>query len=588
MHPPPGRRRRLTAAAAAGAAAALLTAPAAGAATVASEPTGGPDRASFAVVDGSDSRSLPAAANAYDYDGDRLQDLYTVRKSDGALLFHAGNGDGTFAAAVAKGTGWGGFDVVMAGDLTGDGVPDLLGRDARTGTLFTYPGNGSGGLGARISAGTGWNALGAFTSGGDFDDDGDLDLYAVRRPGDVLRFYPGNGDGTFAAPWGVDLNQVPDQVWDEAAALGTIGSVTGEGGPDLLLYTSDGGLHLLRTESSTILDYEHSVSREPQDRQRFRQITSVGDQTSDGAADLVATDSRTGELVMFASDPVYGFTIEPVAGGAGEAGSYRLPATDLDRTYDYDLTGTADIMARRTGGTDMAFYPGTGTGFGPSAPLNIYFGWEDLIESAGDIDGDGYADLLARSTGTGELKVLPGIGSPGYLELQSPVVQVGTGWHRMSAIVSGHDHDGDGAIDIVAREASTGVLWLYPGDGDGTVGTRVKIGTGWNGMREITAAGDLDHDGHADVLAVRNSDECLYLYRGNGDGTLRSAVRVGCGWAGLDALTATGDFGNDGHGDLLARRTSDGGLFLYRGDGTGGFTAAVPVGTGWNAMDLIV
>jgi hypothetical protein len=119
------------------------------------------------------------------------------------------------------------------------------------------------------------------------------------------------------------------------------------------------------------------------------------------------------------------------------------------------------------------------------------------------------------------------------------------------------------------------------------VGTRVKIGTGWNAMREITAAGDLDHDGHADVLAIRSSDNCMYFYGGRADGTLKPGVKTSCNWVGYDMVASVGDFNSDGHGDWTARRKSDGALFLYRGNAAGGYASRVQIGTGWNSMNII-
>nr|BFF23126.1 hypothetical protein GCM10025732_10910 [Glycomyces mayteni] len=135
----------------------------------------------------------------FDYNGDGYQDLYSVRKSDGALLFSAGRGDETLPAPVSVASGWGPMDVVMAGDLTGDGTPDLLARDNRTGTLYTYPGDGAGGLGPRINLGTGWNTMAAFSSAGDFTGDGLLDIAAVRKSDGQFYVFPGDGDGTFGA-----------------------------------------------------------------------------------------------------------------------------------------------------------------------------------------------------------------------------------------------------------------------------------------------------------------------------------------------------------------------------------------------------
>jgi hypothetical protein len=98
-----------------------------------------------------------------DFTGDGLQDLVSVRKSDGALVLYAGTADGKLVSSKVFGTGWSRLDVAMAGDLTGDGFADLLARDNRTGYLYTYPGNGASGFGARVKVGSGWGAMGLFT-----------------------------------------------------------------------------------------------------------------------------------------------------------------------------------------------------------------------------------------------------------------------------------------------------------------------------------------------------------------------------------------------------------------------------------------
>ena len=58
---------------------------------------------------------------------------------------------------------------------------------------------------------------------------------------------------------------------------------------------------------------------------------------------------------------------------------------------------------------------------------------------------------------------------------------------------------------------------------------RVQAGSGWNVMKEITAIGDLDHDGNADLVS-RDSDGQLLHYRGNGRGWWFGQGTIGSGW----------------------------------------------------------
>jgi hypothetical protein len=528
---------------------------------------------------------FPATPNTYDYNGDRYQDMYLVRRSDGQLLYYPGKGDGKLGTPIAQGAGWGRMDIVMAGDLTEDGVPDLLARDARTGTLYTYPGNGNGGFASRRTVGAGWNAMSSFTAAGDFDNSGTVDMYSLRQSDGSLYFYPGRGDGTFGGRVKVET-PTGGNGWGRFDSVITIAPLGNDAQPDLFFHNSVNGRNqYVETESDGSVEDSTShlgistIQPDGHDME-FTQLAAVGDQDADGSEEFLGVDSRTGELVL-----INGIGFQPTATVLSKSGGgFKLPAIDFEHPYDYDSDLDADLFGVRSGSADLRFYPGTGAGlYGPSRALGHSLDM-NLVETAGDINGDGYADLLIRDS-RGLLEVYPGDGE-GRIS-STPVIAVGTGWNVMSAILSGHDYNEDGTIDVLAREHSTGILWLYPGRGTGKLGTRVKIGTGWNAMRDLASVGDFDHDGHADMLAIRNSDGCLYFYGGRGDGTFKPLVQIGCGWGGYDAVTAAGDLNADGHADFLARRKSDGVLFLYPGNGTGGHGTRTQVGTGWNAMKFI-
>ncbi|MFE4543434.1 S8 family serine peptidase [Arthrobacter sp. NPDC056727] len=101
----------------------------------------------------------------------------------------------------------------------------------------------------------------------------------------------------------------------------------------------------------------------------------------------------------------------------------------------------------------------------------------------------------------------------------------------------------------------------------------------------VLAAGDFTGDGKADVLARENSG-FMWLYPGNGRGGWLARKQVGSGWNGFTSLVAPGDFNGDRRADVLARDAS-GGLWLYPGNGAGGWLARTKVGSGWNGFTVI-
>lgn len=217
--------------------------------------------------------------------------------------------------------------------------------------------------------------------------------------------------------------------------------------------------------------------------------------------------------------------------------------------------------------------------------LNIDSDYLDLAPmpatAFGDFTGNGWSDVVYREPSTGRAYVYGGNGTTlgGRLSL-------GAGWNGMDVMLRAGNFNRSGGEDILAREKSTGYLWLYPGTGSG-LGSRVKLAAGWAGFREITPVGDYNRDGYQDLVAVQASTGAMYLYPGTGGGAFKTRVYLGAGWNGMDELNGGGDFNADGYPDLLAREKSTGNLWLYPGR-SGAFITRTNTGTGWNSVrDLV-
>ena len=102
----------------------------------------------------------------------------------------------------------------------------------------------------------------------------------------------------------------------------------------------------------------------------------------------------------------------------------------------------------------------------------------------------------------------------------------------------------------------------------------------------ILGPGDFSGDGNVDILA-RDASGYLWLYPGNGAGGWKTRVKAGSGWNGFTSILVPGDFDGDGHVDVMAR-SSDGALWLYPGNGAGGWKARSKVGSGWNIFSTIL
>lgn len=247
--------------------------------------------------------------------------------------------------------------------------------------------------------------------------------------------------------------------------------------------------------------------------------TAFGDFTGDGWPDLISKQASTGQLHLNR-----GTCLNLAA--RTRIGTGWNAMSSLTRFGDFDQDGHEDLLARESATGALWLYPGTGSGFRPRVLIGRS-GWNGFrqITPAGDLTGDHWPDLLAVQSATGVLYLYPGHGTGFGARLA-----VGrSGWNAMDELTGAGDLTGDGQPDLLARSAATGELWLYPGRAGGGFGSRARVGTGFGTMRDLTSIGDLNRDGHNDLVAVQASTNRLFMYpwRGSAYGP---RVLLGAGW----------------------------------------------------------
>ncbi|WP_395366912.1 FG-GAP-like repeat-containing protein [Streptomyces sp. YH02] len=274
---------------------------------------------------------------------------------------------------------------------------------------------------------------------------------------------------------------------------------------------------------------------------------------------LVKVVNRTSLIACLYDDPNYGLS----------QGYTTIEPDPIATNFSADSGFSSVKLVRTARECETAPYPGW---YAATAPK---------LSGFGDMNADRRADILVRDT-VGRLWFLPG-DDTGRL--------VGSGgWNAFDALTRHGDFSRDGREDVIAREKSTGKLWLYPGTGTGALGARKLLGSGgWNAMSRIAAFGDLSGDGRTDLLAVEKSTGRLWLYPGTTTGGLGGRKLLGSGgWNGMNALVGAGDMNGDGRADLYAREAATGKLWLYPGRAVALGARALVGSGGWNGMESIL
>ena len=410
--------------------AALLTAPAGGqvpranfAPAVSYDP--GPGSMSVAVADLRSNGKLDlVVANyckSYNQSGN------CIDNAEGGVGVLMGNGDGTFQAAVAYGTGAPFATSVAVGDVNGDGIPDLVVSDwcrygdcsPANGAVSVLLGNGDGTFQPPVLYGSGgYEAYSVALA--DLRNNGQVDVIVTNTYYDKTFFHGGvsvllgNGDGTFQAAVGYDSG-------GRIATSVAVGDVNGDGIPDLVVdnYNGSGGPN---STVSVLFGNGDGTFRPAvvyDSGGEYADSVALGDLRGNGIPDVVVANrwsdgwggwqhSDVGALLGNGDGTFQQAVTYPVGGVSGApfpaigAGYNALVVTDLngDRVPDVAVVRWCTRMVHYedcSGDKDVSVLLGNGDGTFQKASVYNSGGLYGAALAVADVNGDGRPDLIVAN-----------------------------------------------------------------------------------------------------------------------------------------------------------------------------------------------
>ena len=406
--------------------------------------------------------------------GDGHADIMFAYENGAATLkFYKGKGDGTFMPVVNLERHWDAYELELA-DMNGDDLLDVVGT---SGPFWVMLNQGAGNFAAQVTTDCSVLCIFDFTLA-DFDGDGTLDVAGSTASEGTIKIAHGNGDGTFI------LGETYDDISFATGPI-TSGDFTGDGNADLITaneYASESRIVLLmRGKGDGTFggrSYWTTGNEDP---------TPV-DLNDDGKLDLVA----------YSPDP--GLVYATINAGKGK---FRAPQ---------------DIPAQVTSGALTADVNDDGK--------------PDVVAMAIGFEGAGYAGKISTyfGKGRGQLKA----------PVNTTVVVDGLDYGHGIGQIQLADVNEDGQLDLVAGlthlfpEVPANV-WVLKGTAKGKFKRLSRLATGgnWTSNPSI-GVGDVNGDGHVDVVA--HSEATLSTLLGKGNGSFEPAIDSGSSSSRLQGI----------------------------------------------------
>ncbi|MEM6264251.1 MAG: FG-GAP-like repeat-containing protein [Bacteroidota bacterium] len=336
----------------------------------------------------------------------------------------------------------------------------------------------------------------------DFDEDGDLDIYATHHNKfEPNHLYVNNGDGTFSR------NTTHLIVQDKGPSMASSwGDFNNDGHMDLFVSNNIGSPNWLYRNLGNGKFNRVSPTRNDQLGYKGYTFCSVwGDYDNDGFLDIFLVDFQNTRFnQLFRNNGNETFT--KVGGGDISTESFRSISAswaDFDNDDDLDLFLCNSYANNR-------LYRNEGNGiFRTTTGIESNDGGNSIGSSWGDYDNDGDLDLFVANAGANNF-LYNNNGDGTFTKITSGSIVNDGGASHGSGFA---DYDNDGWLDLLVVNDNGNSKFLYQNQGDGTFLRINNEITGAIGGTRGMAWADFDNDGDLDVFMATTGNEPNLLFK---------------------------------------------------------------------------
>jgi len=259
----------------------------------------------------------PYAVALGDANNDGKLDIATANTniSNESISYLAGNGDGTFAAAVLLPIGDAGYyspQSVLLSDVTGDGNADIVTANLGADNVSVLAGDGAGGFAAATHFATDPGPVDVVA--GDLTGDDIVDLVTVNQSGQDVSVLVGTGAGAFAAAASYPIYfDVPNDLYKPWAWGLALGDIDGDGWLDIVTAnTQNDTVTVLANDAGTFGSFAVFGTG------ALPGAVAIADMDGDGKPDVVTSNRENDDVSVLRNleitDSIFadGFDIIPI------------------------------------------------------------------------------------------------------------------------------------------------------------------------------------------------------------------------------------------------------------------------------------
>ena len=430
---------------------------------------------------------------------------------------------------------------VAIGDFNNDSWLDFVVTNRVVNNISVFLGSTNGTFSRPTTYSTGSYSLPDKITVADLNNDQRLDIVVAYFGINSVGIFLGIGDGTFVNYTTVSTNSARP-IWIHIAHLDNdtfLDLVTADYGTDsITVYSGDGtGNFSYRMRYPTGYD-SSPVS-----------VTS-GDLDNDNYLDLAVANSGTNNVGIFFGNGNGTFSDQQVfpTGIRSHPKSIAVGSLNSDELLD--------IVVANYGTNNVGVFQNLGNGTFAEQKIYIMDNASPYFVETADVNKDQQSDLIVISRGTNNIGILLGHRNDNF---SRPIMFITGSRSSISAAIG--DLNRDGLPDIIAINNDTNSITISIGKNEGFQSeTRCSLDAP---ITNNTAELDRVDSGSNDENKVR-------VRRQYGHETCSEPPIYGAELRQLPMLA--GDVNNDGHLDIIANNVQSGQLFLLLGHGNGSFS----------------